>query len=70
VRKRGCDLAAQRVVPLPSTERPAPAKRPLNSRLSLARLSERFGIAPPDWRTALRPVLDATARAERNKLAP
>lgn len=70
LRKRGCDLAAQRVVPVPAAEMPAAAKRPLNSRLSLARLSERFGIAPPDWRAALRPVLDAVARAEKKKPAP
>lgn len=70
LRKRGCDLAAQRVVPVPSTDMPTPAKRPLNSRLSLARLSERFGIVPPDWRAALKPVLDAVARAEKKKPAP
>ena len=65
LRKRDCALEAQRVTPVPSTEMPTAAKRPLNSRLSLARLSERFGIEPPDWRTALRPVLDAVARAAK-----
>ena len=69
LRKRGCDLAAQRVVPVPSAEMPTPAKRPLNSRLSLERLSKRFGIEPPDWRAALKPVLDTVARAEK-KPAP
>lgn len=69
LRKRGCDLVAQRVVPVPSAEIPTAAKRPLNSRLSLARLGQRFGIEPPDWRAALRPVLDAVARAEK-KPAP
>lgn len=70
LRKHGCALAAKRVVPVPSTEIPTPAKRPLNSRLSLARLGQRFGIEPPDWRAALRPVLDAVARAENKKPAP
>ena len=70
LRKRGCDLAAQRVVPVPSIDMPAPAKRPLNSRLSLARLGQRFGIEPPDWRAALRPVLDAAARVEKKKPVP
>lgn len=69
LRKRGCALEAQRMTPIPSAETSAIAKRPLNSRLSLSRLSERFGIEPPDWRTALRPVLDTVARAEK-KLAP
>lgn len=68
--KRGCALETKRVISVPSGEMPTPAKRPLNSRLSLARLSERFGIDPPDWRTALRPVLDAVARTEKKKSAP
>lgn len=67
LRKRGCDLTARRVVPVPSAQMPTAARRPLNSRLSLARLAARFGIEPPDWRTVLRPVLDAVARAEKKR---
>jgi dTDP-4-dehydrorhamnose reductase len=48
---------------------PTPATRPLNSRLALTRLAGRFGIEPPDWRVALKPMLDAVARAEK-KAAP
>lgn len=70
LRKRGCEMTAQRVLPVKSAEMPMPAKRPLNSRLSLARLGQRFGIEPPDWRAALRPVLDAVAKAENKKPAP
>ncbi|MBW8857705.1 MAG: sugar nucleotide-binding protein, partial [Bradyrhizobium sp.] len=33
--------------------------RPLNSRLDLTRLRERFGIAPPSWQQALDRELDA-----------
>lgn len=70
LRKRGCALQARRVTPTSSLEMPAPAKRPLNSRLSLARLAERFGIEPPDWRASLKPVLDAVARAEKKRPMP
>ncbi|MDR5855212.1 dTDP-4-dehydrorhamnose reductase [Caballeronia sp. LZ062] len=43
-----------RVVPIPSSEYPTPARRPANSRLDGARLTRAFGLVPPDWREALR----------------
>jgi dTDP-4-dehydrorhamnose reductase len=49
-------LSAQhrpRLKPVPSTEYPTPAARPKNSRLAQGRLSERFGLALPDWQQAL-----------------
>lgn len=52
----GAGLGA-RVVPIPSSAYPTPARRPLNSRLDGASLRETFGIAPPDWRPALAEVL-------------
>ncbi|WP_269531082.1 dTDP-4-dehydrorhamnose reductase [Chitinimonas sp. BJYL2] len=33
---------------------PTPAKRPKNSRLSLDKLRETFGLVPPDWHDALK----------------
>lgn len=39
--------------PIPSAEYPVPAARPKNSQLALERLSQRFGIALPDWKPAL-----------------
>jgi dTDP-4-dehydrorhamnose reductase len=52
-RAHGMTLAVERVLPIPSSEFPTPAKRPLNSRLDLSRLEQRFGLAPVDWRAAL-----------------
>ena len=49
-------LSAQhrpRLKPVPSAEYPAAAARPKNSRLAQGRLSERFGLALPDWQQAL-----------------
>lgn len=42
---------------IPSTDYPTPAARPRNSRLDCALTRGRFGIAPPDWRVALREVI-------------
>jgi dTDP-4-dehydrorhamnose reductase len=42
-----------RLLPIPSSDYPTPAKRPLNSRLNNARLARVFGIRLPDWRQAL-----------------
>jgi dTDP-4-dehydrorhamnose reductase len=39
--------------PIPSEEYPLPAARPKNSRLAGDRISERFGIALPDWKQGL-----------------
>lgn len=43
-----------RVVPIPSRDYPTPAKRPANSRMSLDKLSNTFGLNMPDWGDALR----------------
>jgi dTDP-4-dehydrorhamnose reductase len=39
-------------------EYPTPAKRPANSRLDSAKLAHIHGVALPDWRGALTPVVD------------
>lgn len=44
---------APRVIPIPSSEYPTPARRPLNSRLDGAKLARVFGLVAPDWREAL-----------------
>ena len=43
-----------RLHPIPSSDYPTPARRPLNSRLDHARLERVFGVRLPDWREALR----------------
>ena len=42
---------------VPTSTFPTPARRPLNSRLSSAKLRERFGLALPDWRAGVERML-------------
>ena len=46
-----------RAVPIPTTEYPTPARRPLNSRLDTGKISGAFGIHPPSWQSSLAVVL-------------
>jgi dTDP-4-dehydrorhamnose reductase len=43
-----------RLLPIPSSDYPTPARRPLNSRLNNDKLERVFGVRLPDWRLALR----------------
>ncbi|HEY9191360.1 MAG TPA: dTDP-4-dehydrorhamnose reductase [Methyloversatilis sp.] len=43
-------VADEAIVPIPTTDYPTPAARPLNSRLDTRRLCETFGLVLPDWR--------------------
>jgi dTDP-4-dehydrorhamnose reductase len=51
-----------KLVPIPTSEFPRPAKRPANSRLSCQRLEEAFGVKMPEWQTALSLVLETLPR--------
>nr|WP_319527003.1 dTDP-4-dehydrorhamnose reductase [Pseudomonas laurentiana] len=42
-----------RLLPIPSSEYPTPAQRPLNSRLDCSRLQQQWHVSQPDWRQAL-----------------
>lgn len=44
---------APRVIPIPASEYPVPARQPSNSRLDVSKLAGEFGLVPPDWREAL-----------------
>jgi dTDP-4-dehydrorhamnose reductase len=46
--------SATRLLPIPSSDYPTPARRPLNSRLNNDKLARVFGVRLPDWRLALR----------------
>ena len=43
--------------PIPTTEYPTPASRPLNSRLDCEAIEDTFGIARPFWRDGLEEIL-------------
>ncbi|MET0776973.1 MAG: dTDP-4-dehydrorhamnose reductase [Pseudomonas mandelii] len=49
------------LLPIPSSDYPTPAARPLNSRLDCSRLQREWGVSQPDWQTALRECLDEQA---------
>ena len=38
-----------RIIPIPTSEYPLPARRPCNSRLDTSRLASAFGVVPPGW---------------------
>ena len=46
------------VTPIPTTDYPTPAQRPLNSRMDCSTTKQAFGIERPDWVTGLRKILD------------
>ena len=50
---RAAGRPCARLRPIPSSEYPTPAQRPLNSRLDGERLEQAWQIRLPDWRTAL-----------------
>jgi len=45
------------VTPIPTTDYPTPAKRPLNSRMECGATERAFGIPRPDWREGLNMIL-------------
>ena len=49
------------LLPIPSSDYPTPAARPLNSRLDCSRLQREWGVSQPDWQTALRECLAGQA---------
>lgn len=48
-----------RVIPVPTSEFPTPARRPRSSRLNTTRLERDFGITLPEWHRGLSEVLGA-----------
>jgi len=50
--------ACPTLTPIPSSEYPVPARRPVNSVRSCAKLAETFGVHMPDWEHALDLVLE------------
>ncbi|UZE24107.1 dTDP-4-dehydrorhamnose reductase [Pseudomonas sp. B21-056] len=50
------------IEPIPSSDYPTPAPRPLNSRLDCTRLLQEWGVSQPDWRSALQQCLAGQAQ--------
>ena len=50
--------APPRLLPIPSSDYPTPARRPLNSRLDNSKLARVFGVRLPAWDQALKLCLD------------
>jgi len=46
-------ILCQHVNPIPTSEYPTPAKRPLNSRLDCSKVGQLFGVEMADWRQGL-----------------
>lgn len=63
LRVRGSVLAVEQVIPISTDEYPTRAQRPRNSRLNLARWRSVFKHPPPQWQSALVPVLDELAKS-------
>lgn len=51
-------VAPDQILPLPTSDYPTPAKRPLNSRLSTAKLQQRFGLRLPHWQQGVERMLN------------
>lgn len=67
----GATIAAREVVAIATSDYPTPARRPSNSRLSNAKLEQRFGVRCQPWQEAMRLVLDdALEQAQAPALLP
>jgi len=53
-------VAPEAIRPVPTSAYPTPAARPLNSRLSTAKLRETFSLDLPDWRVGVERMLRET----------
>jgi len=58
-RERGqaVKVAPDQILPIPTRDYPTPAQRPLNSRLSTAKLQQRFGLQLPQWQQGVARML-------------
>jgi len=54
-----------RIVPIPATQYPLPARRPHNSKLSNEKLRQTFGVTLPSWRESLGQLMREMAQQER-----
>lgn len=69
-RQASVELASKvpRLHPIPSSEYPTPARRPLNSRLGCEKLEATFGVVMPGWQDCLASVVGLIKHAENHPL--
>ncbi|MDO9048451.1 MAG: dTDP-4-dehydrorhamnose reductase [Methylobacter sp.] len=61
-RQQGSQALKNRIInPIPTKDYPLPAKRPVNSRLSVGRLEQHFGLKMPAWDQALKLCMEDIA---------
>jgi len=65
LRAKGLPLKIARIVPITTDDCPLKARRPLNSRLDLTKLSQIFGISTPHWRRGLNEAVASTINIEK-----
>ncbi|MFZ2726849.1 MAG: dTDP-4-dehydrorhamnose reductase [Methylococcaceae bacterium] len=53
-RSNNVELKNKLLNPIPTTAYPLPAQRPLNSRLSVTKLENKFDLVMPNWQTCLK----------------
>ncbi|MNO26534.1 dTDP-4-dehydrorhamnose reductase [compost metagenome] len=56
-RENGESLAVESINPIPSTQFPTPASRPLNSRLDTKKLRDAFSLHLPEWKVGVTRML-------------
>ncbi len=66
LRKRHVSLKVSSVLPIASSDYMTKAMRPKNSRMSLAKVTQFLGYAPPDWRDALHRCLEKKYAGHRH----
>lgn len=54
---KGCPMKVTRIVPIATDDYPVKARRPLNSRFDLTKLSLTFGLSTPDWLSGLDAII-------------
>ena len=57
-RAQGRAFKVNAIHPIPTTQYPTPATRPLNSRLNTEKLTAAFGLNLPDWQTGVARMLE------------
>lgn len=55
-----------KVIPIPTTEYPTPARRPANSRLDTSAIAAAHGIRLPLWRQSLQPCIERLLERDAN----